>query len=296
MRSSDLRRAERASRIYRERWGWNPLPTFLSRKRPLVPYAHLWESESSDADWRPTTNLQLMTGCRWGLAVIDLDGEIGLQAWEAISLYRPTLPTWTVRTPSGNWHLWFTIPSGVTELRKRCLWSGGHHQAIELLGDRSLVVAPPSLDLATGRRYEFVLGPRTLPRPAELPAWVIDYAVAPVRPPYLPPTPTRASLPSPLGVYHWRDVARAIPSKANLAYSWGLRLTGRMTNAGWLECRSLFREDRRASAGFHPESGYYSEPEDYRLSIFELGVVFGRYKCWQDACNDLGRKYLGANA
>jgi hypothetical protein len=281
-----------AARFYRSRHGWNPLPSRDDSKRPIGCYAELWDTPVAEMilDRWDARNIQLICGVRWNLAVIDLDGD-GVDVWQSLALYRPNPRTWTVRTRRG-FHLWFRIAADVRELPSRTVWSGESHNAVELIGDRKLVVAPPS---DYGHRYEFAVGPADMPEPALMPGWMVKLGdVRRHEPePYVPPAPVLAPLAPSGRSFDRQAVLASIKDKVALVRRWGVRvLSGRPGRHGWLRCHALNRIDRVPSAGFHPASGYYSEPPCLRMSLFDLAVVRGVYPTWADAVNGLGHQFL----
>src|SRR4051812_14468511 len=103
--------ARRAAEWFRKQ-GYNPLPSDPSHRHPLYSYARL-RDEGVPAErfgrWRFSQGfLQVATGARWGLAVVDLDGPTAQLVWDGQSRYRGGPPTWEVSTPSGGRHLWFS--------------------------------------------------------------------------------------------------------------------------------------------------------------------------------------------
>jgi hypothetical protein len=289
---------QRSAHFYRRR-GYNPLPSSRVHRHPVIKYAPYWDHpvEPTLIDQWPihrARNLQLMCGARWNLAVIDLDGHAAVTVWDQWCRTRPVDRTWTVATASGR-HLWFAVPAGLDRVPTGIIWDSGHrHQHIELLGDRHLVTAPPSLHHRTARPYRFTIGPRDLPNPAELPGWVLDLVPSEPAPSPLPPRAVPI-IPIPVRRHHDRTVVLdAIGDhKLELAESWGLRVTcHRPSYDGWVECRSLSRTDSRPSCGFNIRSGYFAEPHaGLRLSLFDTAVALGRYPSWQDACDHLGSVY-----
>lgn len=285
--------------------GWNPLPSSRIRRHPIMSFAELWDTpvESTVLENWPidrAANVQLMCGRPWNLVVVDLDGSAAPEAWRAMTRFRDVPRTWIVRTGSGGIHLYFEIPDGVGLLPRVRLWTGvGRHEAIEVLADRCLVVAPPSRHHCTGEPYEFVVGPSLdLPRPASLPAWLTSLAgrVAHQHHDLVAPLSTSHSSGPRRGPhFDRRAVLDAIRDKVTLVRDWGLRICARRpTPHGWLTCRSIHRDDRHPSAGFHVRSGYYNEPaERERLSLFDVGVRLGVFATWIEACNTLGNQYLG---
>lgn len=305
--------ARKWARHYRS-LGYQALPSRPDAKRPMCRFADWWEGGGPDPDrlWDqfPTSNIQLICGRHHRLAVIDLDGPESIAAW---STFGPVPWTWVSSSGGGGRHVWFTIPGGLAgPLPKRRLWglwdresNGGKgawekRKAIEFLGDRSLVMAPPSVHPETGRVYRFHAGcsPREMARPAPIPAWVLDLPTAdPPRPAFVPapaPTPSRKAPrgPLPAGVMR-RDVMAAIPDKLALARSWGLRVaSGRATASGWISCHDFDREDRHPSARFHPETGRFWRPGARPISLFDLAVERGYYGDWRECRDDLASTYL----
>jgi hypothetical protein len=311
--------------------GFCPIPSRSDAKRPAVYYRELRDEGigvSLLRDWR-WQNCQLACGARWGLVVLDLDGPEALEAWREWTRFRHLPPTWTVRTggePPGL-HLWWGVVRGTTgtSVSKLALWRGLHgHSAVELLCDRSLVVAPPSLHAATGRRYEFLpgLSPDDLPRPAPMPAWLAGLLPVgprqsvPRRPTLSPavsplvnfsptplvdfsPTPESSSLP-PGGLLHrprsrgpshdWRAVWAVVrPHALDLARSWGLETTGPPSTRDQVPVR----EDLHPSCEFNLRTGAtFDHATGEVLSFWDLPVARGLYPDFPTVVNDLGSRYL----
>jgi hypothetical protein len=292
--------------------GYRPLPSCPDAKKPMCRFGEWWDGGGPDVEtlWArfPTTNIQLMTGRRWGLGVIDLDGPEAVEKWATLG---PRLPrTWISSSGGGGRHVWFTLPDGLAPLPWRRIWgiwdplandgkgAWAKHKAIELHADRRLVMAPPSIHPSTGRVYTFQAGcsPRDIIRPALMPRWVLDLPemTAP-RPEYVPPAAAAPRAPErPLGAgVSWADVLHAIPDKVALAQSWGLRVASKRPNAaGWIPCHDFDREDRNPSARFHPESGRFWRPGERSIGLFTLGAERGGYASWKDCCADLAEKFL----
>jgi hypothetical protein len=200
-------------------------------------------------------------------------------------------------------HLWFSVPRGGREVpHKSILWElpGAKHQAVEVLGDRALVVAPPSPFGPDPGRYAFLAGrgPADLDAPAPLPAWVSDSLVDAPRPrpllAYRPLSSLAKSLPLSRRHLDRRDVLAAIPDPCALAASWGVRFAYQRVNArGWRPCFAAFREDRSPSAMMSAVTGCYWEPWMDRTpcSLFDLAAALGVYPSWQEAVDQLGHLY-----
>lgn len=294
----DIEFARKFYELYRLR-GKNPFPSRTDTKRPCHPYREYWDTlaPADIFDRYPTSNLQVVTGRRWGLLVIDLDGPEAIERFKSMG---DCPPTWTVISGSGGKHLWFAIPRIGAEIPKAILWRGeGTHSAIERLGDHSLAVAPPSIHPKTGKRYVFAdreRSPVGMPMPAPCPRWVLEVPPIsePIPEPLAVPRVERRIVPKSAGHYLAAEVLAAIPDKVGLVRSWGLRLTGRGAGRGALECRAIDREDQEPSAIFNPESGRYWDPwVGKAIGIFELGARLGVYGDWRDAVRDLGARFVG---
>lgn len=277
---ADVALCRRYADLYRMR-GLNPLPSAPDGKKPLVRFAHLWETPAGpDLFGRfTTTNVQVMTGRRWRLLVIDLDGPEARQRWAELGRCPRT---WTVTSGGNGLHLWFRLPEGYTRpLPKAFLWKGtGKHEAIERLCDQSLVMAPPSVHPVTGQRYRFTSkreSPLGMPVPAMAPDWVLA----------LRPVESTPKLHKPR-----RDVADlvgSIPHKIDHARSWGVRFTGRRRASGWWECHAFGREDRTPSAAVHEDAGVYVDSGlGTKLSFIDLGIACGAFTDFKDALRVLG--------
>lgn len=286
-----------AVRCYYDR-GWNPLPSRADVKGPaLRDYARYRDGERIPESWLArwwTPNVQVCLGACWGLLAVDLDGPAAAFRWHTWTRRRGCPPTWTVRTGGGGVHLWFAVPPGVTRVETRKVWGiwdrdGGHwmpHTYIEILGDRSLLIAPPSRHVRTGLVYGFLpgLGPAEIARPAVCPDWI------PTLPPIIEPSKHKsATYAAPsrqvrgctfrcVHKYPHRGLlGRLAPElKLAVARNAGLRVTGRTPNSkGFLACRSIYREDRNPSASYHFPTGIYKEQGMPRLCYPDLLVELG---------------------
>lgn len=299
MNPSDVALAAEYAEIYRSR-GLNPLPSRPDAKRPLCRFADWWEepAPADIFDRFPTTNIQVMTGRRWRLLVIDLDGPEAQAEW---AKFGRAPRTWITHSGGGGRHLWFRLPAEYpAPLPKAFLWKGdGEHSAIERLCDKSLVMAPPSIHPKTGERYRFLdrnHSPLRIGVPAECPTWVlrlkpIDLAptvpVVPVR--VHPPAPRQ---PRPTFSLDRERILDSIPDKVGLVRSWGVRVAGRPSPKGWVPVHAIGRDDTNPSAAVHQESGSYVDlGSGLRLSLFDLGVQMGVYHDWRDAASDLEARY-----
>lgn len=299
---ADIALAQSWARFYRDA-GFNPLPKLPTANRPwLKRVTKLRDDGIGEGileNWW-ADGIQLATGGIWRLLVIDLDGTEAVEVWRDWTLHRRMPRTWEVLSGSGTGrHLYYLLPSEA-EVRKMVLWYGGKHKAIEALGTGSLAVAPPSFHPATGLRYGFAPGcsPHDLPRPADVPAWLLYLCLQ------KPPEPEPAPLPrrsAPRGTrrkgkgHDWEDVKRSIHDPVSLAKSWGVRVASSAPNpADWLSCHSIYRPDKNPSASLSSRDGSYWEPFLGRKphSLFQLAVELGIYRSFSEAVNALGDLYL----
>lgn len=93
----------------------------------------------------PTGLLAIRTGTVSNLLVVDIDPRNGGRLDFALMV-----PTATVATGGGGWHLHYAHPGGSTAGKL----SG--RPGVDLKGDGGYVVAPPSIHPATGRPYRWV--------------------------------------------------------------------------------------------------------------------------------------------
>lgn len=298
-----VRHAKDAAARFRA-MGYQPLPSDPrphsegGRKKPLCRFAEWWEAPAPDDLFErfETTNIQVMTGRYWGLAVLDLDGKEGV---EHVRKHWVELPrTWVSRSGDHGEHHWFTVGRNWKEKRKCRLWGVWEpetrdgkgdwrpHVGVELLCDRSLVMAPPSIHPKTGRKYvwEYGCSPRDMDRPAMAPPWLWSY------PEMKPPQPDREwqpaapLMPSPprserKRVPDWRRVVEAIPDKAALVRTWGLRFARNACESeGWVSVHDFNREDKNPSARFNIRTGQFWRPGEPPISLPWLGVAMGVYR------------------
>ena len=302
MRESDVKLCKDMAAFFRSR-GYNPLPSRTDAKRPnLDRYADKWAAclLPSEFDRHATSCMQIMTGRTWGLLVVDLDGPEAIERWATMGRHPRT---WVSHSGGGGRHVWFSIPTVGRPISKTVAWEGeGDHSAIEILCDKSLVMAPPSIHPKTGRRYLWLdrdNSPHGVGKPADCPAWVLQLAPVAAR-----PEPCVAAFPAGRSRFSrsapgrapgprlpWREVVRRIDVPA-LVRSWGVKTVGSPRESGWLSCHAVGREDARPSAAIHAESGFYVDSgSGLRLSLPDLAVACGAYATPEDAIEDLGGTY-----
>jgi hypothetical protein len=295
MLQADIDLISKWAGFYAER-GMNALPMRPDAKRPFIRYADYWERPVPPGlfDRYPAAGIQVMTGRRWRLLVIDLDGPEARERWASMGRCPAT---WATHSGGDGLHLWFRLPAGLTRpIPTAFLWRGeAGHSAIERLCDHSLIVAPPSIHPTTGRRYRFLdrrHSPARLPMPADCPRWIlharpIGQPAPAVAPATLPPRRKTEG-----ERYDRRDVLESVPDKIGLARSWGVLFRGRRSPSGWVPCHAIDREDRNPSAAVHERTGSYCDlGSGLRLSFFDLAATLGVYPDWRAAMDDLGNRY-----
>jgi hypothetical protein len=206
--------------------------------------------------WRaiPGGLLAVRTGAVAGLAVVDIDPRNGGQLDRALMV-----PTATVATAGGGWHLYYQHPGG------RLLRALPGHPGVDVKADGGYVVAPPSAHLATRAHYRWVSG-RGI---AEMPPALRTALTAPPQtaPPAAPRDPLTArgaggiSSPAALLAAHLRAVQNAPEGKRRHTLYGAARGVARMVAAG-----AITTEDAHAAltaAGLAAQQ----KPRDIRAAI-----------------------------
>jgi hypothetical protein len=164
--------------------GLHVFPCRPGLKLPAVE--HGFHDSTRDRDqisrwWhdRPFANVAISTGPS-RLAIVDLDGEVGLNAWRELISSNPAPRTPFVHTPSDGFHLYYRADPG-RELHNS---QGALGQHIDTRGVGGYVIAPPSR--FEGRAYELDGTPLDTARMAVIPGWILDSLERPT-----PVIPTR---------------------------------------------------------------------------------------------------------
>jgi hypothetical protein len=162
--------------------GWPVFPLIPGGKRPAIAG---WPTQATVAAevlavwWRGAPyNVGIACGPA-GLLVVDLDGPQGRNTFAGLSASAHPVPTFTVATPSGGEHRYYSVepgkpaPSTVARLGAQ----------IDTRGAGGYVVAPGSMRRTLdGRRYYRVIDGRS---PAAIPDWIA--ALLQPRPPATQP-------------------------------------------------------------------------------------------------------------
>lgn len=146
--------------------GYNVLPVG-DDKRPVVKQWKKWQTETQSdeqvLEWFTIANIYnvaIITGKISGITVIDIDNKNGTEHAEEMLKKFPE--TYTVRTPSGGYHLYYQYVEGFT------VSANAYPQFpnVDIRGDQGFVVAPPS-KLPNGQ-YEVVSNIALTPFPVHL--------------------------------------------------------------------------------------------------------------------------------
>ena len=311
--------------LYRE-MGLCPLPSRSDTKAPQLPtYRNVYAGEPVPkqvyAQWN-AQNVQLVTGVLsptpTKILVVDCDGERAIATWQQMCAWNQWLPSpsWTVRTGGDGLHFYFRVPSSTPSVPTGLIWglwdswgrtskgSWVKHEEIKILGDRTLVVAPPSLHPTTLQDYSYVgpdrPGPVSLPE--EAPTWLLKSIRLPSQVTLTPPSRPTLKLPPPSAAqsdpYERNSVLQSIEDKASLARSWGLDFVTTKTTSGWLPAfvpgRELRGHSRSPSGSFHLETGILRDHSNGgTMSLFDVGVALGVFNTWIEALNWCGARFGG---
>lgn len=253
-------------------------PCVPNGKRPLTTRG-LHDASSLPADLRawarqhPRANLGMPTGIASGFLVVDVDckaGVPGIASLQAAERILGVLPRDLIsRTPSGGYHLWFTMPS--VEIRNSA-GKLGHLEApgVDIRAEGGYVLIPPSR--VDGKAYEWV---RKQARPALPAAWVEALQRKP-RPPVEPWEPKTEREQTRIAAYVQRairsevDELSAAPAGTRNHRLWqSAAKLGNMVHTG-----AISRDDVR-SALAHVCSLWGSKtPRNDRATV-ERGLAFG---------------------
>jgi len=130
--------------------GLSVIPLRPKEKTPLFPWTEFQKriaTESEIREWfvtTPNANIGLVTGNISGLAVVDLDGPVGIA--NGVRMALPS--TLTSLTGEGR-HLFYKYREGV------CNSASKIAEGVDVRGERGYIVAPPSVH-PNGKRYQWL--------------------------------------------------------------------------------------------------------------------------------------------
>lgn len=317
--------------VYR-RLGLTPLPSRSDEKAPDMGayarhYGNISVPDSVYNNWQ-SRNIQLITGTKspatMKVMAVDIDGPDALVAWDRICKFNNyewrRKKCWRVTTGSGGTHLYFQLPFITASCSSGIIWAyydtfgtdgkgdWAKHKEIRIVGDRALTIAPPSLHVDTEQPYRFdpVQNPERFPVPATAPQWLLEMKRIKSRPRWDTPMPV---LPRVIkhesqvinGKHYGRaTVLRAISGEMlAIAKDWGLVVVSEPNAGGWVKCYVPIREvvgQSSPSGSFSAKDGVLMDCKDQQVySLFDLGVMLGKFNHWQECVNSLGQRYLGQN-
>jgi len=159
--------------------GWQVFPLVPNGKTPATETgfkAATTDTATIEGWWQrwPEANVGIVTGSLSGIVVLDVDRKHGVDGVVAAS--ELDLPeTLVVRTPSGGFHLFFTLPADVKVGRRI-----GVRPGLDILGDLGYVVAAGST--INGAAYEIVRNRPMVPCPDVLVKLAANHKAAAVTP------------------------------------------------------------------------------------------------------------------
>lgn len=219
--------------------GLNPVPS--NADQPIVKFSKHWTKplRERDVEWWPRSYsaIQLMCGQPWGLIVVDCDGPIDL---DLLNGPTPIPVTWQVKSRRGK-HYWFRCQESVSCKRIWINGEGVKHKHIEIIGDRHLIYAPPSI--RNEFQYRWIVSPLDVRLPAFMPQWMQAL-------PNLAPEPPRKRNFSHRPRFEYENQDRLGEAIAH-----GLQIASQPSTSGWVKCYSITRKESNPSASFCVENG-----------------------------------------
>ena len=163
----------RAAALYYASIGWWVFPIAPGSKIPLAGTRGCLDATTDRAKirawWQQTPSANVGIACGpSGLCVVDTDPRHGGdESWFALTVENVVPDSWTVLTPTGGQHLYFTRGETLACNTASVLGAG-----VDTRGLGGYVVAPPSVRPEGGYVWEASSGPRDGTAIAPLPAWV----------------------------------------------------------------------------------------------------------------------------
>ncbi|TMN21919.1 bifunctional DNA primase/polymerase [Lentibacillus cibarius] len=177
-------------------------------------------------------NIGIITGQISNIIVLDLDE---LKLLPKLKEYGEIPPTWTVKSSRG-YHFYFKYMDNIPSTR---IWDG-----IDILADKKMVVAPPSVH-PSGQKYYWIKSPKDTEL-AELPTWLISLI--------------RKSKNKTSSLYKSRkDIERDNSYFELMDYDWiefySRHVSNIKGNGIWLNAQCPFHDDQNNSFSFNKEHG-----------------------------------------
>lgn len=161
-------------------YGWHVFPLTPGSKKPIRgttgQHGATTDVETVLEWWTESPDANIGLSCRpSGLYVVDLDRHAdaanGVETWRDLCAEHGSVPTRTIATPSGGYHLYYLLDYATHDLRNSASKLG---PGVDTRGN-GYVVAPPSV--VDGVEY-VTREPRQPIRP--LPEWIIAALTRPV--------------------------------------------------------------------------------------------------------------------
>lgn len=120
-------------------------------------------------------NLGVLTGQASGITVLDIDiKDGGMVLWKNISSSYPEIITPMCKTPSGGLHLYFRFNKNLHSFSKFKLRQ--KQIGWDLLNNDRQVVAPPSINVLTKKKYKWIVSPKAAAF-SIMPDWLEKYLI-----------------------------------------------------------------------------------------------------------------------
>ena len=120
-------------------------------------------------------NIGILTGQVSGITVLDIDiKDNGMKVWNNLSMSYPEITTPMTRTPSGGLHIYFRFNKHLHSFSRFKLRD--EQIGWDLLNNDRQVVAPPSINSITKKKYTWVNSLDDTPI-AQIPKWLEDYLI-----------------------------------------------------------------------------------------------------------------------
>lgn len=152
--------------------GWQCFPANHLGKKPATRHGlHDATTDSQQLNqWfgnGQLYNVAIRTGAASGFDVLDIDGDDGVKALQALIAVYGNLPkTPCVRTGGGGLHYYFRHADGVSNSASKIA------EHLDVRGDGGYVIAPPSVH-GSGAVYEWIVPPEACEL-ADWPKWLLD--------------------------------------------------------------------------------------------------------------------------
>ncbi len=144
----------------------------MIEKKVLIPN---WQNKTKTVipDYL-TPNIGIITGKINNIIVLDIDyTDNGINCWNTIKKKYPEIITPIVKTPNGGLHYYFKYTNKIPSMNKILV----NNQKIgwDIKSDKSIVVAPPSLD--KNKRYKWINSLNDY-KPIKMPDWLINFILS----------------------------------------------------------------------------------------------------------------------